>query len=179
MAVDFETFRSWTQSLNHDAGAFLRLFDEPAAPDAARSIAAGALGYLISRMDLIPDWNADIGTVDDAMVLRVCAQSLAGASFGQLPAADVATLGRLANEASTVATFMQPDLFAAFRRFCDKLSTAPVRGRTPQQLLADTEVARSFRTEVSEELSKAVVMSDVPAPDALLRLTSHLVQKLQ
>ena len=40
--------------------------------DDARKFAASALNYLVSRMDLIPDWTDTIGVIDDVIVLRVC-----------------------------------------------------------------------------------------------------------
>ena len=39
----------------------------------ARKLGAGALSYLVTRMDFIPDWNEGIGVMDDIFVMRVCA----------------------------------------------------------------------------------------------------------
>ena len=69
-----DVFKSWADTIRQDIEAFKALLESPKADDESRKLAGGALSYLVSKMDLIPDWNEGIGVIDDVMVLRVCAQ---------------------------------------------------------------------------------------------------------
>jgi uncharacterized membrane protein YkvA (DUF1232 family) len=68
-----DVFKSWAETIRQDIDAFKALLESKQADDNSRKLAGTALLYLVSRMDLIPDWNEGIGVIDDVMVLRVCA----------------------------------------------------------------------------------------------------------
>ena len=68
-----DVFKSWADTIRQDVEAFKALLESAKADEKSRKLAGGALQYLVSKMDLIPDWNEGIGMIDDVMVLRVAA----------------------------------------------------------------------------------------------------------
>lgn len=179
MAKAIETFRLWAETVRADVDAFKQLLESPKADEASRQLAAVALGYLISKMDLIPDWNEGIGMIDDVMVLRVCGHLTQGHPHGELPAAAEAALGRLANEAEAISAFLGAAIYDKFKAYCAKLVEQPVRGRTTAQLLADADLRTALYADVAEELQKNVPIVIADPDDAELRLKSYLTQKLR
>jgi uncharacterized membrane protein YkvA (DUF1232 family) len=63
--------QSLRDRLNGQADALWRAAKSPRARWHIRLIAKLAIGYLVSPVDLIPDWIPTIGYLDDALVLRV------------------------------------------------------------------------------------------------------------
>ena len=82
-----DVFKSWAETIRQDIDAFKGVLESDKAEEKARKLAGGALGYLVSKMDLIPDWNEGIGVIDDVMVLRVCASLSQDYDRGSLAAA--------------------------------------------------------------------------------------------
>src|SRR5687768_6248431 len=80
-----DVFKSWAETIRQDIDAFKALLESSKADAHSKKLAGTALLYLVSRMDLIPDWNEGIGVIDDVMVLRVCAQLSEAHQRGQLP----------------------------------------------------------------------------------------------
>lgn len=179
MAKAIETFRSWAETVRVDVDAFKQLLESPTADNASRQLAAAALGYLISKMDLIPDWNEGIGMIDDVMILRVCGLLTQGHPHGVLPTSAEATLGRLSNEADIIAEFLGAATFEKFKVHCAKLVDQSVRGRSTTQLLGDAQLRTALYAEVAEELQKSVPIVIADVDDAEVRLKSYLTQKLR
>jgi uncharacterized membrane protein YkvA (DUF1232 family) len=173
-----ETFKTWAEMMRTDVEALKAVVDAPTAALPAKKLAAGALSYLVSRLDLIPDWNAGIGFVDDVMVLRVAAQLIQSHDTGELPSAADIALGRMSNEADQIAAFLGAALFEKFRAHVAKLTEQTVRGRTTGAIVDDPAVRALLWREVEEELAKAgpVVLGD-PA-DAEVRVKAYLAHKL-
>lgn len=173
-----DVFKSWAESIRQDSDAFKALLESTAADEKARKIAGGALQYLVSKMDLVPDWNEGIGVMDDVMVLRVCAALTHDHERGSLPTTAEAALERMANQADTIGEFLGGPLYDKLKVYCAKLGEQPVRGVTVTQLLEDEAARKSLYQAVSDELEKTVpiVVSD-PA-DAELRLKAYLTHKL-
>jgi uncharacterized membrane protein YkvA (DUF1232 family) len=122
-----ETFKSWSESIVSDVAALKALIESTAEPE-ARRLAAGALGYLVTRMDLVPDWEGGIGALDDVMVLRVCAQLAAGHGLGAVAESHEINLSRMANEAERISEFLGGAAYDKLRTYCAKLSETAVRG---------------------------------------------------
>src|SRR6478672_13177672 len=100
--------------------AFKALLESGKAEEKARKLAGGALSYLVSKMDLIPDWNEGIGVIDDVMVLRVCAQLSHDAGRGELPASAEASLERMANQADSITEFLGGPIYDKLKSYCSK-----------------------------------------------------------
>lgn len=173
-----ETFKSWTETMRADVEALKAVVEASAAELPARKLAAGALSYLVSKMDLVPDWNAGIGFADDVMVLRVTAQLMQNHDTGELPTAATVALGRMTNEVDVVSEFLGAGLFEKLRAHVAKLAEESVRGRTPGVIVEDAAARAQLWREVNDELVKTttIVLGD-PA-DAEVRLKAYLAHKL-
>jgi uncharacterized membrane protein YkvA (DUF1232 family) len=173
-----ETFKSWSESIVSDVSALKALIESTAEPE-ARRLAAGALGYLVTRMDLVPDWEGGIGALDDVMVLRVCAQLAAGHGLSAVAEPHEITLARMANEAERIADFLGPTAYDHLRSYASKLSGTAVRGRAPATILADEAARNALYAEVDDEIKKTVPVVIRDAEDAELRLKAYLTHKLK
>jgi uncharacterized membrane protein YkvA (DUF1232 family) len=173
-----DTFKSWSDTIVGDVAALKALIESTAELE-ARRLAAGALGYLVTRMDLVPDWEGGFGALDDVMILRVCAQLAAGHGLAEVGEEHEIALARMANEAERIADFLGTAPYDKLRAYAAKLSDTTVRGRTPSAIVTDAAVRKTFFAEVDDEVKKAgpVVLTD-PA-DAELRLKAYLTHKLK
>jgi uncharacterized membrane protein YkvA (DUF1232 family) len=177
--AQIDTFKAWAETIRTDIDAYKALLESTKADAGARKLAAGALSYLVSRMDLIPDWNAGIGIIDDVFVLRVCAQLSGEYKRGELKASAETALERLANEADKITTFLGGPIYDKLKSYCSKLPDTQVRGRTANQLLDDEAARKQLYIELEDEVKRSVpIVIDDPA-DAELRLKAYLTHKLQ
>ena len=174
-----DVFKSWAETIRQDTDAFKALLESTKADDKSRKLAAGALQYLVSKMDLIPDWNEGIGVIDDVMVLRVCAALTQDHARGDLPTAVEASLERMANQSEKISAFLGGPLYDKLKAYCAKVGEAPVRGITTAQLLTEDSARKSLYTALKEELEKTVPIVINDPTDAELRLKAYLTHKLQ
>jgi uncharacterized membrane protein YkvA (DUF1232 family) len=179
VAAHIDVFKAWAGTIRQDTDAFKALLESAKADTTSRRLAAAALSYLVSRMDLIPDWNEGIGVIDDVMVLRVCAQLSQGCERGALPGAAEIALERMANEADKITAFVGGALYDKLRAYCAKLADQSVRGRTPAQVLDDAALRKALYAEIDEELKRSVPIVVNDPADAELRLKAYLTHKLQ
>jgi len=179
--ADIDVFESWADTIRQDVEAFKVLLESGKADAKSRELAGGALQYLVSKMDLIPDWNEGIGVIDDVMILRVAAQLAQDHSKGDLPASAEATFERLTNESDAIVKFLGSPVYDKLKAYTAKLGDAKVRNRTPAQLVEDAALRKTLYEELDEELGKNVpiVIKEIKDPaDAELRLKSYLTHKL-
>jgi uncharacterized membrane protein YkvA (DUF1232 family) len=174
-----DTFKGWAETIRQDIEAFKALLESKQATTPAKKLAGTALLYLVSRMDLIPDWNEGIGVIDDVMVLRVCAQLSQDFERGQLSTSADATLERLANQAEKIQAFLGTSIYDRFKAYVTKLGEQSVRGRTPMQVVEDETSRKALYVEVEDELKKSVPIVINDPSDAELRLKAYLTHKLQ
>jgi uncharacterized membrane protein YkvA (DUF1232 family) len=179
VAEHIETFKGWADTVRQDVDAFKALLTSAKADDNSKQLAGAALLYMVSRMDLIPDWNEGIGVIDDVMVLRICAQLTQGHERGELPTQAEIALDRMANEADKIKDFLGAALTDKLKAYCAKLGETAVRGRTPSQLAGDAALRKALDEELEDELKKNVPMVINDAKDAELRLKAYLTHKLQ
>ena len=60
-----DVFKGWAETIRQDIDAHKALLENEKASADARKLAGAALSYLVSKMDLIPDWNEGIGVAID------------------------------------------------------------------------------------------------------------------
>lgn len=173
-----DVFKGWAESIRQDIDGFKALLESAKADDHSRKLAGAALLYMVSRMDLIPDWNEGIGVIDDVMVLRIAAQLTQGHQRGALPSGAEVALDRMANEADKITAFLGGPLYDKLKAYCAKLSDQAVRGRTPAQLMDDGELRKALYVELEDELKKSVPIVVNDPTDAELRLKAYLTHKL-
>jgi uncharacterized membrane protein YkvA (DUF1232 family) len=174
-----DVFKGWAETIRQDMDAFKTLLESTKADTASKKVAGAALLYMVSRMDLIPDWNDGIGVIDDVMILRVSAQLSASHARGELPTTADVELERMANEADKISAFLGGPLYDKLKAYCAKLSDQAVRGRTPAQLIEDAGLRKALYVELEDELKKSVPIVVNDATDAELRLKAYLNHKLQ
>ena len=174
-----DVFKGWAETMRQDIESFKVLLESSKADQDSRRVAGAALLYLVSRMDLIPDWNEGIGLLDDVMVLRVFAQLTESYQRGPLPTVAEVCLERLANEDEQIAKFLGGPLHDKLRAYCAKLAGQAVRGRTPAQLVDSADLRKALYAELDEEIKKSVQIVVEDPADAEVRLKSYLTHKLQ
>lgn len=179
MSATMEVMASWVEALPGDVEAIKALIEAEDAHREARKQAAAALCYLVTRLDLIPDWNETIGILDDTMVVRVC-MDLAAAYPPMPDLADEVRvrLGRLANEVDVVKAFLGPELFVRLRRYCMRAADFTVHGHSPVRVLDDAEARTALYADVAQDLTRVPAVS-FAQPDIEARLRSYLHHKLQ
>lgn len=173
-----DVFKSWAETIRQDIDAFKTLLESQKADDHSRKLAGGALSYLVSKMDLIPDWNEGIGVIDDVMVLRVCAVLSQDTDRGSLPGTAEASLERMANQADKITEFLGGPIYDKLKSYCSKLGELKVRGATPATLIEDEAARKSLYVALDEELEKTVPIVINDPVDAELRLKAYLTHKL-
>lgn len=174
-----DVFKGWAETIRQDIDALKALLESTKADASSKKLAGAALSYLVSKMDLIPDWNEGIGVIDDVMVLRVCAQLTQGHERGALPTNAEISLDRMANEADKIEKFLGGPVYDKLKSYCAKLVDQPVRGRTPGDLADDPAKRKALYVELDDEIKKTVPIVVNDPVDAELRLKSYLTQKLK
>jgi len=174
-----DVFKGWADTIRQDIEAFKAVLESTTADAEAKKLAGGALSYMVSKMDLIPDWNEGIGVIDDVMVLRVCAQLAQDQDRGKLSAAAEVSFERLVNESDKIKEFLGGPLYDKLKAYCAKLGDTKVRGRTPQQLVDDAGLRKTFYVELDDELKRTVPIVVSDPVDAEVRLKAHLTHKLK
>lgn len=173
-----DQFKAWAGTIRQDVDGFKAVLESTKADEHSKKLAGAALSYLVSRMDLIPDWNEGIGVIDDIMILRVCAQLMTGHERGPLPTNAEVALDRMTNEAEKIGEFLGSALYDKLKSYCSKLEDTAVRGRTPQQLVDDASQRKGLYVELDDEIKKTVPIVINDAVDAELRLKAYLTHKL-
>jgi len=174
----------WALGWRKDVGALKAALSAEAASAELRRYAAAGLNYVVSRMDLVPDWEPAVGLFDDLMVVRLCAARAMGASGAGAPPAGLdgetaAELGRLAGDADTIRAFLGDDLFGKLRDYCDRQTTEQVRGRAPDQLLSDAKARGQLFAEVDGAVARVGAVSVPDEAQAEVRLKAYLGHKLK
>ena len=141
-----EAFPTWLKSLGDDAQKLAAVVESTALPLAARRGAAVALNYLFKSLDLIPDGLEEIGFVDDAFVFRVAASTVPPDEASADPSG---TLGRLGGDAGLVQEFLG-DVYPRLSAYVGELGKAKVRGRSVDDVLADSSALSDFVREARQ-----------------------------
>jgi uncharacterized membrane protein YkvA (DUF1232 family) len=174
-----ETFKSWSESFHEDVVALKALVEAPQAHVDARKLAAAALNYLVTRMDLVPDHEQGIGALDDVMILRMCVSLASAHPFGDLPGDAEVVLARMANDAERMRGFLGGELFDKLKKYASRLTETAVRGRHPSQIVDDDAARAALYGDVDLELKRSVPVVITDAADAELRLKAYLTHKLK
>lgn len=143
MTAYLDTFPSWLRSLGNDTIALaLVLCDDALSDDAARAVASG-VNYLFKSLDIIPDGIDDIGYVDDAFVLRVCASQAKSEQSDALGEQAQGTLDVLAGDTGLIREFLGDD-YERLDQYCKALRHGSARGRKVADIISDTELRDDF-----------------------------------
>ncbi len=179
LAAQMDRMKSWIDTFASDVGALQALLADERAATEARIKAAGALNYLLTRMDLIPDWEETCGILDDAMILRVSMSLALEMDLGGLSGENLRTIGKLANEAEVVREFVGEELWPRLKKVTEELSHTVVRGRHPRVLVDDGRERKHFFDEIKDDL-KRLPPAPMADPARVARVVrNYLTQKLK
>lgn len=178
MSKHIETFKGWADTYREDVAALKALVESDKAHPEGRKLAAAALSYLVTRMDLVPDWNEGIGSLDDVMVMRVCMGLASANALGDLPGDAEIAVSKMGNDAEKIYDFLGGELYDKLKAYCARLTDTAVRGRTPANVVADEAARKSLYLDVEEELKRQGVPVVKDPADAELKLKAYLKHKL-
>ncbi len=170
-------FGVWLQELPEDARLLAKLSLHNQVDDSSRRQLVSALNYLFKSVDLIPDGIEDLGYMDDAFVLRLTA-SLVGAERAELLELDsTGVLRRLAADAELVEGFLEGD-YARAVRFVKGLGSTEARGRSVDEIVAETSALEQFVDEVEQWSQSFESLAFKQDEKNLIRLRAFLQTKL-
>jgi uncharacterized membrane protein YkvA (DUF1232 family) len=176
MAKHVDKMKSWIDSFTADVAAIEALVESEQVPRDARLAGAAALNYLVTRLDLIPDWEETCGILDDAMVLRVAMAEAMERDLDALPVDALKTVARLANEADAVRQFLGEELYAKLKRYVHELTSVIVRGRHPRVIVEDEKERAQLLAEVRDDL-KRLPPAPMTDPDRVERVVKNTLQQ--
>jgi uncharacterized membrane protein YkvA (DUF1232 family) len=179
MSEHIEQIKQWAAGFRVDVEAVKRIVEADSIDMRARIFAAAALNYLVTRMDLVPDWNETIGFMDDVLVLRVC-MDLAGAYRLQqgVDGDTWARVERMIKDVVEVEDFLGEELCAKLRKHCVLLSETAVRGRLPESIAGDEGVRKALYDEIHDDLMRIPVPTFDDPERVAVHFTSYLHHKL-
>jgi uncharacterized membrane protein YkvA (DUF1232 family) len=178
MAKYIDRMRAWIDSFAGDVDVVKKIVESPKAAREARELAAAALNYQVTRMDLIPDWEETCGVIDDAMVVRVAVALGSEKGLGDLDGAASHTVGRLCNEAEVVHEFLGDTLYPKLKKYVQDLVGKEVRGRKASMIVDDAKQRAALYQEIDEELRR-LPPAPISDPDAVERtILNYLKTKL-
>jgi uncharacterized membrane protein YkvA (DUF1232 family) len=172
-----EKFAGWVESLPEDAKALrAAVEDEAAKREAKRHLIAG-LSYLLRKIDIVPDYLGGLGSVDDAMVIRMSAHAAQKAGLEGLGDEPKAAVEKLAAEIDVIQDFLE-DLTEPFTAYVEGLPEMKVRGRTADRILDEPEAWEQFGYELNDELKSYEVRPVEGGAKALRELRSFIKAKV-
>ena len=166
-----EAFARWLSQLGEDAEQLSQVLTVEEVSNVARMAVAGGLNYLFKSLDLIPDGIDDIGYLDDAFVLRVCAAHAIGER------APGTALAQLAKECELVRGFLG-DNYERLERYVTSLRQGAARGRTVQEILESERTLEEFQNDVGGFAASYQPPGFSRDPKSLIKLRAFFDAKL-
>ncbi|MCP4446315.1 MAG: hypothetical protein GY811_13365 [Myxococcales bacterium] len=180
MSEHVEAFREWVGSIREDVEILEAIINSEAIEKDARQFAAAALNYVVTRMDLVPDWEESIGVLDDVTVTRICTElaSQRGLDEGLSDAKHIVAVGRLVNESKRIDEFLGDELAADLRKYVARLVDTSARGRGVATILENPEERAKLYEEVADDIRR-MPAAPFEGPDTLTpKFKSYLQYKL-
>ncbi len=180
MSEHVEAFREWVGTIREDVETLEAILDTEAVADDARQFAAAALNYLVTRMDLVPDWEESIGVLDDVMVIRICTElaSQRGLDEGLSEAKHIVAVGRLVNEAKRIDEFLGDEVAADLRKYTARLVDTSVRGRGVKTIIENASERAKLYEEVADDLKRMPPAPFADPESLVVKFKSYLQYKL-
>ncbi|MCG8422138.1 MAG: DUF1232 domain-containing protein [Proteobacteria bacterium] len=174
-----QSVKEWVRSFRGDVEVVKSVVSSSGVDKNARKFAASALNYLVTRLDLVPDWNPTIGLIDDVMVLRVCLRLANAYSMsGHLDEDVRGRVEQLIDDVDIIETFLGDELYGKLRKYCARLSETTVRGRSPETIVADQNIRQTLFDEIGDDILRMPPASFENPDDVAIRFTSYLHHKL-
>jgi len=180
MSDHLSVFREWVGTIREDVETLEAIIDTKDISADARQYAAVALNYLVTRMDLVPDWEESIGVLDDVMVIRICTEfaSQRGLDEGLSEAKHIVAVGRLVNESKVITEFLGAELASDLRKHVARLVDTSVRGRGVTTILENAEQRSKLYEEVADDLRRMPPAPFDDGEELAVKFKSYLKYKL-
>jgi hypothetical protein len=172
LAPYLDIFPEWLHTLGKDAGQLGRIVATSQSDDVLRYVTSG-LNYIFKSLDLIPDGIDDLGFCDDAFVIRVAASLACEAD----PSAREGTLGRLADDATHISSFLEED-YGRLVTYVKGLRRGAARGRTVEDIATDLSIRDVFLAEVEAWSAEYKVPTFTRDVKTIIKLKAFLNAKL-
>jgi uncharacterized membrane protein YkvA (DUF1232 family) len=171
----------WARTWRDDVEVLKQVVSADKANKAVRRYAAAALNYVLSKMDLIPDWEPTLGILDDVMVMRICAAHGSKAAGDDDGLDDKLSLhvARLANQEERIADVLGPLLHGKLRAYTDTVLLQAVRQRTPDSVVADPALRARLFAEVDEVMRGLPPLAAADPAEVERKLKTYLQAKLK
>ncbi len=143
-----EVFPIWLKSLSEDVDTILGVLKNEKLEAETRRFLAGSINYLFKSLDLIPDGIDDIGYLDDAFVLRICAKAALEGEVGSLDKESLEKLQSLASQADVIKEFLEDSIYERLDKYSRNLAIGAARGRTVDEITEQPEVFKEFVDEI-------------------------------
>lgn len=179
MATHMDRMKPWLDSFAEDVGVLKSFVAAKKASRDARLLGAAALSYLVTQMDLIPDWEETAGILDDAMVMRLAAAAASDKGLGDVPEPVERSLARLANEVETIEAFLGGEIYPRLRKYVHQLVDKQVRGRTAATIVDDEKAQTALFAEVSDTVQRLPAASIKDADAVARTLKNYITTKLK
>ena len=175
-----QTFREWTKTLREDVETLKRVVEADAADRDGRRFAAAALNYLLTRMDLVPDWEESIGILDDILVLRALAGLAVQKGVDEHVGSETQVeLARLMNEADKGHEWLGDELWGKFSKHAETLVEKSVRGRSPSTLVDDADARKTAFTELEEHIKSMPAHNFADGETIEVKFKAYIQHKLK
>jgi uncharacterized membrane protein YkvA (DUF1232 family) len=173
-------FAEWTATLPADVETTFKLTGDDKIDVQGRQLLAGALSYVLTQLDLIPD-HEKAGAVDDAFVLRV-AYGLAANFASKAGSEATSKFARMTQDEEQLQEFLGDKTFGKLREYVARLHEKPVRGRTVEQVLAEGRTRQDWKRELDQQMKKVrplLIDNEELAAEIEVSIQSYLKMKLK
>ena len=143
-----DQFPIWLRNLGHEADDIAKLLTVEGMSQDAREAIAGGINYLFKSLDLIPDGIDNIGYLDDAFVLRVCADLACREDLGEATDEQAETLRRLSDECDLVREFLG-EIYPRLETLCVGQRHGSAKGRAVSDVVSDEEICKDLISDVT------------------------------
>ena len=171
-------FQEWIDNYADDIRLLASLLQNETAPEELKRLAIGTLNYGLKQLDLVPDFYAPVGLIDDAMIIRVFAV-LANDLVLSIEGDRVKKrLIEMTEEDDVIRAFAGDEIYRALVNYVKALPDKKVRQRDAKIVISNEEIRKDFLVDIETEL-KGYEGAKIDDPDSVIKdLRSFLKLKL-
>ncbi len=171
-------FQEWIDNYADDIRLLASLLDKEGVPDELKRLAVGTLNYGLKQLDLIPDFYAPVGLIDDAMIIRIFAMLGMDLIINIDDERTKRRLIEMTEGDAVIKEFAGNEIYRALVNYVKALPDKKVRQRDAKIILSNEEIRKEFITDIEVEL-KGYVGAKIDDPDTVVKdLKSFLKLKL-
>ena len=184
----FETLVRWILTLPTDIKVLIEMIGDSELDMKARSLAVGAIVYLVASVGLIPDQIPVLGYVDDVLVLHIALALIlqidqARGQYYREKYPEV--IGRIDQEAELLTDALGA-LYSWLRAFVENLAQRRYKGKSTEEAAGSAETREEIFDEAmayaaNVNVDEATIRQKLIAspPDQLVKLLSDGLEKEQ